>query len=92
MRQGNDIGSQYRSAIFTTTDEQAAITKASVDVFQEVLDAKNYGQITTEVRPVSEAGWFYAEPYHQQYLSKNPHGYRCHANSGVAYPLGAAGS
>ena len=92
MRQGNDIGSQYRSAIYTTTDEQAAAAKASVDRFQAALDAKGYGQITTEVRSAEDAGFFYAEPYHQQYLAKNPHGYRCHANSGIEYQLGDAGA
>ena len=92
MRQGNDIGSQYRSAIYTTSDEQAAVAKASVDLYQEALDARGHGQITTEVRPASEAGFFYAEPYHQQYLAKNPHGYRCHAKSGVDYPGGATES
>ena len=92
MRQGNDIGSQYRSAIYTTTDEQAAAAKASVERFQAALDAKGYGQISTEVRPAADAGWFYAEPYHQQYLSKNPHGYRCHAKSGVEYVVAAAGA
>jgi peptide-methionine (S)-S-oxide reductase len=92
MRQGNDIGSQYRSAIYTTDDEQAAVAKASVEAYQEALDGRGYGQITTDVRPASEAGFYYAEPYHQQYLAKNPHGYRCHAKSGVDYPLGAAGA
>ena len=86
MRQGNDIGTQYRSAIYTTDDDQAAIAKASVDAYQEALNARGYGEITTEVGPASEAGFFYAEPYHQQYLAKNPNGYRCHSKSGVAYP------
>jgi peptide-methionine (S)-S-oxide reductase len=85
MRQGNDIGTQYRSAIYTTDDEQAATAKASVDAYQEALTARGYGEITTEVGPAREAGFYYAEPYHQQYLAKNPDGYRCHAKTGVDY-------
>jgi peptide-methionine (S)-S-oxide reductase len=92
MRQGNDIGSQYRSAIYTTTDDQAATAKASVDRYQEALDTRQHGQITTEVKSVDDAGFYYAEGYHQQYLAKNPHGYRCHAKSGIDYPIGSAGS
>jgi peptide-methionine (S)-S-oxide reductase len=86
MRQGNDIGSQYRSAIYTTSDEQAAEAKQSVERFQAALDAKGYGQITTEVRPLDDGGFYYAEDDHQQYLAKVPNGYRCHASSGVTYP------
>jgi peptide-methionine (S)-S-oxide reductase len=92
MRQGNDIGSQYRSAIYTTTDEQAAAAKASVDRYQEALDARNHGQITTEIKSAGEAGFYYAEGYHQQYLAKNPNGYRCHAKSGIDYPIEDAGA
>jgi peptide-methionine (S)-S-oxide reductase len=88
MRQGNDVGTQYRSAIYTYGDDQADAAKASVDVYQELLNAKGYGEITTEVRPASQAPFFYAEGYHQQYLSKNPNGYRCHAKTGIDYPAG----
>lgn len=84
MRQGNDIGSQYRSAIYTTTDEQLDQAKRSQDVYQEVVSADGFGQITTEIAPLGD--YYFAEDYHQQYLAKNPHGYDCHANTGLAYP------
>ncbi len=86
-RQGNDLGSQYRSAIFWTTPGQEAAARATKDTYSKALDAEGLDPITTELRPAAEAGEFYvAEPYHQQYLHKNPHGYRCHAATGVAYP------
>lgn len=84
MQQGNDIGSQYRSAIYTTTDDQMDQAKRSRDVYQEVVSAKGFGPITTEIAPLGE--YYFAEEYHQQYLAKNPHGYDCHANTGLAYP------
>jgi peptide-methionine (S)-S-oxide reductase len=83
-RQGNDIGTQYRSAIYTTTDEQFDQAKRSQDVYQAVLTDEGFGDITTEIEPLGE--YYYAEDYHQQYLGKNPHGYDCHANTGIAYP------
>jgi len=83
-RQGNDMGTQYRSAIYTTTDEQVDQAKRSRDVYQGVLTEQGHGEITTEIEPLGE--YYYAEDYHQQYLGKNPHGYDCHANTGVAYP------
>ena len=83
-RQGNDIGTQYRSAIYTTTDEQFDHAKRSQDVYQAVLTDEGFGDITTEIEPLGE--YYYAEDYHQQYLGKNPHGYDCHANTGIAYP------
>jgi peptide-methionine (S)-S-oxide reductase len=86
MRQGNDIGSQYRSAIYTTTDEQLELAKRSMDKYQAALTPLGLGDITTEIAPLGE--FYYAEDYHQQYLGKNPHGYDCHANTGIAYPLG----
>jgi peptide-methionine (S)-S-oxide reductase len=84
MQQGNDIGTQYRSAIYTTTDAQMDQAKRSRDVYQEVVSAKGFGPITTEIGPLGD--YFFAEDYHQQYLAKNPHGYDCHANTGLAYP------
>lgn len=84
MQQGNDIGSQYRSAIYTTTDDQLDQAKRSQDVYQEVVSADGFGAITTEIAPLGE--YFFAEDYHQQYLAKNSHGYDCHANTGLAYP------
>ncbi len=84
MRQGNDLGTQYRSAIYTTTDEQLDQAKRSQDVYQEVVSADGFGEITTEIAPLAE--YYFAEDYHQQYLAKNPNGYDCHANTGLAYP------
>jgi peptide-methionine (S)-S-oxide reductase len=83
-RQGNDIGTQYRSTIYTTTDDQLDQAKRSKDVYQSVLDQQGLGEITTEIEPLGS--YFYAEDYHQQYLAKNPWGYDCHANTGVGYP------
>jgi peptide-methionine (S)-S-oxide reductase len=73
MRQGNDVGTQYRSAIFTHTDAQAAAAIASRDMFQTELSNAGYGEITTEIRPASD--FYFAEDYHQQYLAKVPNGY-----------------
>ncbi len=88
-RQGNDVGTQYRSAIYATTDEQFDQAKRSRDVYQAELSPLGFGEITTEIEPLGE--YYYAEDYHQQYLGKNPHGYDCHANTGIAYPgLGLA--
>jgi len=83
-RQGNDVGTQYRSAIYTTTDSQLDQAKRSKDVYQSVLTEKGFGDITTEIEALGE--YYFAEDYHQQYLGKNPHGYDCHANTGIAYP------
>jgi peptide-methionine (S)-S-oxide reductase len=85
-RQGNDVGDQYRSAIYWTTEEQRAAAEASREAYQPVLTAAGYGPITTEI---AEAGTFtFAEPYHQQYLAKNPNGYCGIAGTGVACPVG----
>ena len=83
MRQGNDRGTQYRSAIYTTTDEQLDIAKRSRDKYQALLDGKGFGAITTEIGPA--AHFFYAEDYHQQYLAKNPGGYCNHGFCQVSY-------
>jgi peptide-methionine (S)-S-oxide reductase len=91
MRQGNDRGTQYRSAIYTTDAEQAAAAEASKAAYQERLAAAGYGAITTEIRPAAEAPFFYAEDYHQQYLSKNPNGYCGIGGTGVSCPIGLAG-
>jgi peptide-methionine (S)-S-oxide reductase len=88
MRQGNDVGTQYRSAIYTTTPAQAEAARESRDMFQRSLDAAGYGAITTEI---AEAGpFFYAEDYHQQYLAKNPGGYCGLGGTGVSCPVGVA--
>ncbi len=73
MRQGNDVGTQYRSAIYTANDEQAAEATRVRDEFQAAFAKSGYGEITTAIRPAGE--FFYAEDYHQQYLDKNPNGY-----------------
>jgi peptide-methionine (S)-S-oxide reductase len=87
-RQGNDMGSQYRSAIYTASDEQRAAAEATRDAFQAGLTAAGYGTITTEIAP---AGTFtFAEPYHQQYLSKVPNGYCGLGGTGVSCPVGLA--
>ena len=85
MRQGNDVGTQYRSAIYTSNDAQAAAASASKTSYQKALAAKGLGTITTEIAP---AGPFYfAEDYHQQYLAKNPAGYCGLGGTGVSCPL-----
>jgi peptide-methionine (S)-S-oxide reductase len=83
MRQGNDRGTQYRSAIYTTSEDQAQTAKASAEKYQAKLSAGGFGTITTEL---ANAGpFFYAEEYHQQYLAKNPNGYCNHGFCQVAY-------
>jgi peptide-methionine (S)-S-oxide reductase len=84
MRQGNDIGSQYRSAVYLTDEGQRAVVEATRDRYADAVRAAGYGETTTEIAPLRD--FYYAEPYHQQYLAKNPHGYRCHAATGVTYP------
>jgi len=90
MRQGNDVGTQYRSAVYTTTDEQLAAAKASVEAFQPVVTKAGHGQITTEIAPLRD--YYYAEDYHQQYLSsdKNPNGYCNHGPNGMTCQIGVA--
>ena len=86
MRQGNDAGTQYRSAIYWTTEAQREAAEASRAMYQQELERAGYDAITTEL---SEAGpFYYAEPYHQQYLSKNPNGYCGLGGTGVACPVG----
>jgi peptide-methionine (S)-S-oxide reductase len=88
MRQGNDVGTQYRSAIYYTSDEQRAAAERSRDAYQRVLRDAGYGPITTEIRPAP--AFYYAEEYHQQYLAKNPAGYCGVGGTGVACPVGVA--
>ena len=83
MGQGNDQGSQYRSGIYTNSDEQAAAAKASAQTYQAKLTEGGFGEITTEIAPLGT--WFYAEEYHQQYLAKNPGGYCNHGFCQIAY-------
>jgi peptide-methionine (S)-S-oxide reductase len=86
MRQGNDVGTQYRSAILTTSDEQAEQAGRSRLVFGRELSGAGYGDVTTEVAPLTD--FFYAESYHQQYLAKNPNGYCGLGGTGVSCPVG----
>ena len=86
MRQGNDVGTQYRSAIYWTTPEQEQTARELTKVYGDELARRGLGAITTEIRPASETPYYYAEDMHQQYLHKNPYGYRCHANTGVPFP------
>jgi peptide-methionine (S)-S-oxide reductase len=88
MRQGNDVGSQYRSGIYVTSDEQRAAVEASRTAYAEQLADAGYGEITTEILDAPEL--FYAEDYHQQYLAKNPAGYCGMGGTGVACPVGLA--
>jgi peptide-methionine (S)-S-oxide reductase len=88
MRQGNDMGTQYRSGIYTFDDTQAALAAASKATFQQALDTAGYGAITTEIVPASE--FYYAEDYHQQYLARNPRGYCGVGGTGVVCPVGFA--
>ena len=89
MRQGNDIGTQYRSAILYATPEQEAAARASRDQFQARLHDAGYGEITTDIAPLGE--FFYAEDYHQQYLYKVPNGYCPVHSTGVSCPVGLPG-
>ncbi|MGI9156352.1 MAG: peptide-methionine (S)-S-oxide reductase MsrA [Marmoricola sp.] len=84
MQQGNDVGTQYRSAIYTTTPEQEKVAREVTDRYQPELTKRRLGTITTEIKPAPT--YYYAEDHHQQYLAKNPHGYRCHSATGVKVP------
>jgi len=84
MRQGNDMGTQYRSLILTADDEQRAAAEASRDAFQANLTTAGFGAITTEIAPAGP--FYYAEDYHQQYLDKNPRGYCPNHSTGVRLP------
>lgn len=86
MRQGNDIGTQYRSAIYTTSPEQRRLAEASKEIFQRVLSANGFGPITTEIKDLTE--FYFAEDYHQQYLHKVPDGYCGFGGTGVGCPVG----
>jgi peptide-methionine (S)-S-oxide reductase len=86
MRQGNDVGTQYRSAIYTYSPDQQKAAESSRDAYQEVLTAAGHGPITTEIREAPP--FYYAEDYHQQYLAKNPHGYCGIGGTGVSCPTG----
>jgi peptide-methionine (S)-S-oxide reductase len=86
MRQGNDIGTQYRSAIYTTDDNQQTVARQSLTAYEAELKAAGHGDITTEIAPLET--FYYAEDYHQQYLAKNPAGYCGIGGTGVSCPVG----
>ena len=88
MRQGNDVGTQYRSGVYTYGDAQQLAAERSRDVYQQKLTAAGYGPITTEILPAPE--FYYAEDYHQQYLAKNPDGYCGIGGTGVSCPVGVS--
>jgi peptide-methionine (S)-S-oxide reductase len=88
MRQGNDVGTQYRSAIYAHGDAQRRLAQKSAEMYQAVLAREGLGRITTEIREAPE--FYYAEDYHQQYLAKNPGGYCGLGGTGVACPVGLA--
>jgi peptide-methionine (S)-S-oxide reductase len=88
MRQGNDVGTQYRSAIYYADEAQREAAEASRKRFQEVLSGSRYGEITTEIAPAGP--FYYAEGYHQQYLAKNPGGYCGLGGTGMSCPIGVA--
>ncbi len=90
MRQGNDVGTQYRSAIYTTSPQQAAAAHRAAERFGDQLHEAGYGAITTEIAPAGD--FYYAEPYHQQYLGANPGGYCGLGGTGVSCPVGLAGA
>jgi peptide-methionine (S)-S-oxide reductase len=86
MRQGNDVGTQYRSGVYPENDAQAAAAESSKEAYQQALSAKGFGRITTEIVPAGE--FYFAEDYHQQYLAKNPAGYCGIGGTGVTCPIG----
>jgi len=88
MRQGNDQGTQYRSAIYWMSNQQQAIAQTSQEQFQVALQSAGYGEISTEIAELKD--FFYAEPYHQQYLGKNPNGYCGMGGTGVSCSVGIA--
>ena len=87
MRQGNDVGTQYRSAIYTFSPEQERVARELTAEYEPVLARRGYGPITTEIKPAPT--YYYAEDHHQQYLAKHVNGYRCHSATGVPFPSDA---
>jgi len=90
MRQGNDVGTQYRSAIYCTSTAQRDLAEASASRYQSALEGAGYGRVTTEIREAPD--FYYAEEYHQQYLAKNPWGYCGLGGTGVGCPIGVVGA
>ena len=88
--QGGDIGTQYRSAIYTTSQDQMTEALASRDLYQRALSDSGIGEIVSEILDSSGVTYYVAEEYHQRYLEKNPNGYDCHSSTGIAFPKLAA--
>ncbi len=88
-QQGGDIGTQYRSAIYTTSDDQLKQAIVSKGIYQAELDKNGIGKIVTQILPASGVTYWLAEEYHQKYLAKNPNGYDCHSSTGINYPMAA---
>ncbi len=88
-QQGGDIGTQYRSAIYTTSDDQLKQAITSKGIYQAELDKNGIGKIVTQILPASGVTYWLAEEYHQKYLAKNPNGYDCHSSTGINYPMAA---
>src|SRR5262249_59649399 len=86
MRQGNDVGTQYRSGIYVNSPAQRAAAEASKAMYQKAIASRGYGAITTEILPAPK--FYFAEDYHQQYLAKNPYGYCGLGGTGVSFPVG----
>jgi len=86
FRQGNDVGTQYRSAIYWTNPEQDRLAHTTRDAYNEVLVGKGFDPISTEIRSAADLAFYYAEEHHQQYLYKVPNGYDCHAHTGILLP------
>ena len=85
-KQGGDIGTQYRSAIFTTTPQQLDVAQKTCQIYNDVLKSAGLGEIVTQIQSAERHEYFLAEEYHQRYLEKNPNGYDCHSSTGIAYP------
>jgi peptide-methionine (S)-S-oxide reductase len=84
--QGGDIGTQYRSSIYTTSPDQMKVALASREIYQDALSQSGIGEIVTEILDSTSVTYYLAEEYHQKYLAKNPNGYDCHSSTGVAFP------
>jgi peptide-methionine (S)-S-oxide reductase len=85
-RQGGDIGTQYRSAIYTTTADQHKAALATREIYNDLLKAHGFDDICTEIKSGDGVTYWPAEEYHQRYLEKNPNGYDCHSSTGIAFP------
>ena len=86
-KQGGDIGTQYRSAIFTTSEEQMIAAINTREIYNDELSNQGYGEIVTEIQEAEPHTYWLAEEYHQRYLEKNPNGYDCHSTTGVPFPV-----